>query len=151
MKSKYIKCKRRDGHVQSRGAEPPHSPEGGGAVAPCPLSSVSPNSRQLFDHSGSGKMQHSPSKASPSGFPLGGFRSPSSASRTKMAPACQQRRLTSLWLSRAIFAVSQVFPFPYTVHLVQYRVLSRCKVEMPNRAARLIRQTYVSSRSMIIY
>ena len=39
LKSKYIKFKRRDRDVQSRGGEePPHSPEGGGgAVAPCPL------------------------------------------------------------------------------------------------------------------
>ena len=49
-----------------------------------------------------------PCQASPSGFPLGGFRGPSSASRTKVAPACPHIRLTSLWLSWAILGVSQV-------------------------------------------
>ena len=51
-----------------------------------------------------------PCQASPSGFLPEGFRSPSSARRTKVAPACPHKRLTSLWLSWAIFAVSQVLP-----------------------------------------
>ena len=39
LKSKYIKCKRRDGDVQSRGGagEPPHSPERGGGSPPALL------------------------------------------------------------------------------------------------------------------
>ena len=60
--------------------------------------SVSPDSRRLLDHSGSGKVQpSSPSKPSPSGFPLGGFRSPSLASRTKMVSVKINRKLTVLW------------------------------------------------------
>ena len=129
MKSKYIKCKRRDGDVQSRGENLPTLQRGGGGVAPCPLclrpcmihrptyihryvytllsvsvillhfpstsepgnthayvlcvltflpqspQSVPPNQPNAPTHTGC------PSRASPSGFPLGGFRSPSSASR----------------------------------------------------------------------
>ena len=64
--------------------------EGGGEDG-SPFSSIyiyAPDSRRLLDHSGSGKVQSSsPSKPSPSGFPLWGFRSQSWASRTKMAPA----------------------------------------------------------------
>ena len=37
LESKYIKCKRRDGDVQSRGGTSPLSRGGRGAVAPCPL------------------------------------------------------------------------------------------------------------------
>ena len=52
--------------------------------------------------------------------PSGGFRSPSSASRTKMAPVCQQRRVTSLWLSWAIFA--RVFPeIPVNISMISAR------------------------------
>ena len=65
-----------------------------------------------------GRCNLLPCQSSPSGFPLGGFRSPSSASYFRgltvgtsesVVPACPHKRLTS-WLLWAIFAVSQVLP-----------------------------------------
>ena len=130
LKSKYIKCKRRDGDVQSRGGEnlPTLQRGGGGGGRPLPslptpmihrptyihryvntLLSVillhfprtsepesEPFSLSLpslclpFFHSHPSQCPQpnalcthtgSPSRASPSGFPLEGFRSPSLASR----------------------------------------------------------------------
>ena len=69
LKSKYIKCKRRGGDVLSRRGTrtSPLSRGGGGAVALCPLSFVSPNSRQLLDHAPS-SQQSEPFGVSPRGL-----------------------------------------------------------------------------------